>query len=91
MATPQWYYGNVERIYMFNGGFVVKMTTTALSDCQWEYVYFRELTLPEKTVDRAYSMALSAQASGKQLGVVIDKTINGPGGMCECNGNVDIQ
>ncbi len=90
-AAIDWYFGDVQRIYMFNGGFVLRMSTTALDDCLHKYVYFREVTLPEKTVDRAYSMALSAQASGKQLGVVIDKAINGPGGMCESTGDVDIR
>lgn len=76
---------------MFNGGFVLRMNSTALDDCKHQYIYFRDGQLGESTVDRAYSMALTAQASGRLLGVVIDKAINRPDGYCNSNGSVDIK
>ena len=89
-ASPAWYRGHVERIFPINGGFVVTMSSTALDDCLHSYVYFFDTVIGEKTTDRAYSMALSAQASGKSFGVVIDKSINGPGGRCDSIGDADI-
>ncbi len=65
--------------------------STALDDCQYDYVYFDDNTLGEKKVDRALSMALAAQASERVIGVVIDKAINGPGGRCDANGSIDVK
>ncbi len=90
-ASPAWYTGHIERIYLISSGFVVTMSSTALDDCQHAYVYFNDIAIGEKNADRAYSMALSAQASGKRLGVVIDKSINGAGGRCNAMGDVDIK
>lgn len=92
MAGSAWYYGTVKRIFVnTSDGFVLMMNSAALDDCQYEYVYYKLSTLGDKKVDRAYSMALAAQASGRTLGVVIDKAINGPGGQCASSGAMDIK
>lgn len=90
-AQFAWYYGKISRIFMFNGGFVLTMESAALNDCKHSYVYFKDSQLGEATVNRAYSMALSGQATGKLIGVVIDKAINGVDGYCDSNGSVDIK
>ena len=90
-ASPAWYSGQIERIYLVSGGFIVTMSNTALDGCQHGYVYFYDSVSGEKKIDRVYSMALAAQASGKTFGVVIDKSINGVGGRCDATGDVDIK
>ncbi|MEM7763889.1 MAG: hypothetical protein AAF290_07380 [Pseudomonadota bacterium] len=90
-AAPAWYYGTVSRIYMYNGGFIIRLNGTALDDCMHQYLYFRDSDLGETTVSRAYSMILFAEQTDREVGVVIDKAINGPGGTCLSNGSVDIQ
>ncbi len=91
MAVPNWYYGKVERVFVYLEGFVMEFDTTALDDCLHTYVYFKAPNLTEENINRALSVALSAQASGKTVGVVIDKAINGPGGHCNGNGSIDIK
>ena len=88
-ASPAWYYGKISRIFLFSNGFVLRFDSTALDDCKHKYVYYNDSQLGTKQVDRAYSMALAAQASGRTVGVVIDKSINGPGGVCNSNGSMD--
>jgi len=90
-AQPAWYLGKITRIYTFNGGFVLTFDSTALDDCIHKYVYFRDIVLGEKTVNRALSFSMSAEAQDRTVGVVIDKAINGPGGICDSNGSVDIR
>ena len=90
-AQPAWYYGTVNRIYLYSSGFVVTMNSGALDDCKYKYVYFKVSEIGDTQVDRAYAMVLSAQASGRTLGVVIDKSINGAGGDCLSNGSMDIK
>ncbi|MEM7278909.1 MAG: hypothetical protein AAF385_12360 [Pseudomonadota bacterium] len=90
-AAPNWYYGKVKRISMYAGGFVMTFESTALDDCLYKYVYFQSNSLGDKTVDRALSLALAAQAGDKTVGVVIDKTIYGTGGQCNCTGSMDIK
>ena len=91
-AAGSWYYGKVQRIYMYaDAAFVMTFDSTALDDCHGQYVYIRAPNFTERGVDRALSIALSAQASGRTVGVVIDKTINGPGGQCDSYGQLDIK
>lgn len=90
-SAAAWYSGKIQRIYLFNSGFVVTMQSTALDDCIHKYVYFMESAIGQKSVDRAYSMALTAKSSDSTFGVVIDKSINGPGGRCDSNGSADIK
>lgn len=90
-AALNWYYGKISRIYTFNGGFVLTFDTAALDDCLHKYVYFRGTALGEKTVDRSLSFAMSAEAQDRTVGVVIDKAINGAGGLCNANGSMDIK
>lgn len=90
-SAPAWYYGKVERVFLYSSGFVVTFDTTALDDCLHQYVYFQTPHMTEKGIDRALSVALAAQASGKVAGVVIDKSINGPGGVCFSDGSIEIK
>ena len=91
VAVPNWYYGKVERIFVTTTGFILTFDSTSLDDCIHSYVYFLTPNLSDKNVDRALSVVLSAQASGKTVGVVIDKAINGPGGVCNATGSIDIK
>lgn len=89
-TAPAWYYGTVKRVFLYSGGFVLTVNSAELDDCQHKYVYLRTSEVGEKQVDRMLSVALAAQASGRTLGVVIDKSINGPGGLC-LGTSMDIQ
>jgi len=91
MAVPNWYYGKVERVFIYTSGFILEFDTTSLDDCLHTYVYFRTPALTDANVDRALSVALAAQATNKTVGVVIDKAINGPGGQCNAIGSIDIK
>lgn len=73
--------------------FIIMFDNELMADCKWEYVYFRESVLGRDLVRNAYSIAVTALASGRQMGVVVDKAINGPGGECRQEGNnmFDIQ
>jgi hypothetical protein len=86
-----WYRGNITRIYLNTDGFVLTFDSGALDDCMHKYVYFRNSQLGSEQVNRAYSMALAAKAAGRPVGTVIDKAINGPGGVCNSNGSMDIK
>lgn len=90
-AAYAWYYGKVERLFLNTDGFVLTFDTTSLDDCQYKYVYYKISTLGDGQVNRAYSMALAAQASDRTLGVIVDKAINGVGGLCFSNGGMDIK
>ncbi len=89
-AAAAWYQGKVTRIFMHTDGFILTFVTNALDDCIHNYVYYRVSILGDKTVDRALSIALAANAQDKTVGVVIDKSIDGPGGICDANGSMDI-
>ena len=93
-ASPAaaWYAGKIDFIYLYSGGFIVDYVGTTLDDCLHKRIYFKQATLGQETLDRAYAMALSAQASGRTLSVVVDKAINGPGGECAAlNGSMLIR
>ena len=85
--VPNWYGGTIEWVQPYVGGVGVKVYGTELDDCQNKRVWLKDSVLGEKTVDRLYSMALAAQASGRRVEFVIDKAINGPGGECVAMGN----
>ncbi len=89
-GAPAFYGGTVEFIQPYVGGVGIKVYGTELDDCQSQRVWLKDSVLGEKTVDRLYSMALSAQASGRRVDFVIDKAINGPGGECVATGNSKI-
>lgn len=83
-ATVQWYHGGISRIAGVGGNdFILTLDSGVLSDCQYNYVYFREVVLGTATVKNAYALAMMAKASGMQFGTVIDKAVNGPGGQCD--------
>lgn len=89
-SAPAWYYGKVDRVFLCSSGFVLTYDTTALDDCMHQYVYFQMPHITEKDIDRALGIALAAQVSGRTAGVVIDTTINGPGGVSSSDGSMDI-
>ena len=90
-AAAAWYFGKITRVYMHTDGFIVTLDSGVLDDCLHKYVYFQDSVIGEKTVSRAYSMALSAIAADQEFGVVIDKAINGSGGQCNSNGQADVK
>ena len=91
IASPAWARGAVKYVYLTLDGFYVTLDTPWLDDCQYDRIRFKESTLGANTLDRAYSMALAAQASGRSFEVVIDKAINGPEGECEALGSTLIK
>ena len=91
-AVPGWYAGKIEFIYLYNGGFNVNYVGTAIDDCLYDRIYFSQATLGKEIIDRAYSMVLAAQASGRTVSIVVDKAINGPEGYCyAANGSMLIK
>ena len=91
-AAPGWYGGKVEHVYLYADGFFVNFVGSSVDDCQYDRIWVRQSTLGKDIVDRAYSMALAAQASGRSFTVVVDKAINGPEGVCEAlNGSMLIK
>ena len=91
-SAGAWYAGKIQFIYLYNGGFNIDFVGSSIDDCLHERIYVKQSTLGAELVDRAYAMALSAQASGRTLSVVVDKAINGPGGECEAiNGSMLIR
>ncbi len=87
-TTPWWAWGEVEFVQQNVGMVVIGLTTTALDGCTADRVYLRDSLLGEKHVDRAFSMALAAQASGRQIGIVIDLDVRNAGGECRALGNM---
>lgn len=87
MAENMFIGGSVEFVQLYDQGFTVKFRTSGTEnpadDCLNTRVYFLEATHGEKLTDRAYEMALMASANNKRLSIVIDRNINGPGGLCE--------
>ena len=91
-SAPAWYQGKIDFIYLYNGGFLVDYVGTTIDDCLHKRIYFPQSTLGKEVVDRAYAMALTAQASGRTISVVVDKAVNGPGGYCNAaNGSMLIK
>ncbi len=91
-AAPAWYGGKVEFIYLHADGFFVDFVGSSVDDCLYDRIWIKQSTLGKDIVDRAYSMALAAQASDRSFTIVVDKTINGPEGLCEAlNGNMLIR
>ena len=90
-AAPAWYGGTIEFIQPYSGGIGVKLDGTVLDDCQHQRVWVKDSVLGEKAVDRIYSMVLAAQAAGRRVEIVIDKSVNGPGGECVAMGNTKIR
>lgn len=55
-------------------------------DCAHRYVYFDLSKLGELRLKHSYTIAMTAFATGKTMGTVIDKSINGSGGKCYATG-----
>jgi len=92
VAAPGWYGGKVEYVYLHADGFFVNFVESSVDDCLYDRIWVRQSTLGKDIVDRAYGMALAAQASDRTFRIVVDKAINGPEGMCEAlNGNMLIK
>lgn len=63
--------------------FIVTFTNTALDDCSYGRVYFFKNDLGQDKFMLVYTLALKAvSSSALDMGVVIDKAINGVGGQC---------
>ena len=90
VAKPTWYSGQVNRVSLTSGdsSFLVTMKNGVLDDCQHEYVYFYADKLGAEKTRSAYTLAVTSVTTGLEMGVVIDKSINGPGGRCEATGMV---
>lgn len=73
-AAPQWYRGEVTRIYQngADGEFVITLNPS-LDICKYKYAYFSgdKFESPDR-LHVALSIVLSAMHSGRQVGVVID-------------------
>ena len=88
-ASNAWYSGVVTNISLLgNDSFVVTLDTSALDDCKCKYAYFNAGQIGVDTAKQAYTMALTSLTTGKTMGIVIDKSINGTGGECDATGMV---
>lgn len=87
-SAPNWYSGVVNRVALAgsDGSFLVTFNSSALSDCEWGYVYFNVSQLGLERVRNAYAIALISLSAGRSMRVVIDKDINGAGGVCNATG-----
>lgn len=85
-AEAAWYAGPVSRVALVGDGIVVTLKTTALADCQYSYAYFHNPYLDPIVIKNAYAIALTSLTTGLEMGIVIDKAINGPGGQCNAIG-----
>ena len=87
-AGPAWYAGPVDRVSPFgsDGSFLVTLENGVLNDCMHNYAYFYVGQLGLERVKNAYAIALTSITTGKEMGIVIDKTINGSGGNCHATG-----
>ncbi len=88
-AAPAWYSGQVARLALVGnpeGSFLVTFKNSALDNCSYGYAYFRTDQLSEVQIKNAYVLALTSLTAGLEMGIVIDKSINGPGGQCEAVG-----
>ncbi len=83
LADAAWYSGTVSRVALINGGsFIVTFDESTLDDCRNRYAYFRPSQLSDETLKHAYTLALTSITTKMQMGVVIDKAVNGVGGLC---------
>ncbi|MEM7363455.1 MAG: hypothetical protein AAF525_05490 [Pseudomonadota bacterium] len=87
-SANAWYFGVVSRIALLgaDGSFVVRFESSALDNCDGDYAYFNVSTLGTERVEKAYSLAMVSLTTGLEMGVVIDKSINGTGGQCDAVG-----
>ncbi|WP_064791911.1 hypothetical protein [Shewanella woodyi] len=87
-SAGAWYVGKVKRVALLasDGSFIVTLKNTALDDCQHKYAYFSGSSLGDGRLKNAYAMALTSLTAGLNMGIVIDKARNGPGGKCNAYG-----
>ncbi|MCU5783437.1 hypothetical protein MA04_02737 [Alcanivorax balearicus MACL04] len=83
-AAPQWYRGEVTRIYQYGaaGQFAITMDPP-LNFCKYNYAYFsgEKFEDPER-LQVALSIVLSAMHGGRTIGVVIDPEDLTSDGLC---------
>ncbi|MDC5850977.1 hypothetical protein OPW32_17415 [Vibrio europaeus] len=87
-ASASWYVGKVSRVALTgaDGSFVVTFSNTALDDCKHKYAYFDGQDIGEGMLKNAYTLALTSLTTGLNMGIVIDKSVNGSGGQCKAFG-----
>lgn len=87
VAANSWYWGKVTQIitYTGDGSFIIYVDNTVLkSVCAYERVIFDEDDMGIGRTTAALSMALAAQASGKDWGVVVN--LPAQGSECKASG-----
>ena len=87
-AQNAWYVGKVSRIALVNNGFVLTFKNNALSDCKYKYAYFTNNSLSDVQLKNAYTIALTSITTGLEMGIVINKSLNGNNGICNATGMV---
>lgn len=88
-ADRQWYVGQVSRVALIDGNdssFIVSFKNGALDDCQYKYAYFYGGMIGQERLKSAYALAITSLTTGLDMGVVIDKAVNGAGGQCNATG-----
>jgi hypothetical protein len=88
VSENQWYRGVVNRVSLLgaDGTFLVTLDNGALSDCSYGYVRFSVGELGQDRVKMAYTLAITSLTTGRPMGVVIDKDLNGVDGDCYASG-----
>ena len=88
-ADRLWYDGVVTKITLNESsnqqanGFKISFNNNLLDDCRFAYVYVSSSVNASSIF---YDMAVRSLSDGLLLGVMIDKDINGPGGVCNPTG-----
>ncbi|WP_036179919.1 hypothetical protein [Marinomonas sp. MED121] len=85
-AGNAWYFGKVTKIYTLgsDGSFQISVNNSSLlSNCLYERVNFSVTNMGAERTKAALSMAMTAFASGKEWGVVVD--IANSGEICEAS------
>jgi len=87
-AENQWYVGPVYRIAFISGdgSFLASFKNGVLDDCKNKNVSFKSNDVGPERLKGVYTMAITSLTTGVNMGVVINKSINGPGGECRATG-----
>ena len=85
--------GRIEFVQLYDEGFTIKFRDAGgvnpAEGCLNTRIYVLDASHSDKLSARAYEMALMAVINDKRMSIVIDKNINGPGGLCEAtSGNM---
>lgn len=86
--TGWWAWGKIEFVQQTSTSFIIGLTTDAADGCLNNRIYLYEHLIGESAVQRAVAFALAAQASDREMGMVIDLDKKVAGERCDALGNM---